>query len=185
MRSHLICGLMLPALLACGCNDTTTGFQAGGNARFTDFGSRDVESVYLAARATMREYFRIEVADSKTGLIRSVPTARPFSSEPGASVRRFSSPEQVRRIAEIRIESRGDSIRARCSVVIQRNEAAARRAFASQSSSDDLPGRTPLEETQGMDDDRHRIWTTKGYDHKLEQEMLAALSERVAKQRER
>ena len=165
------------ALASAGCNGGTDVIDTFSHRRFEN---TTQQAVYLAAQATMSEYFRIELADDDTGVIRSVPTIVPAAAEDRLLGRRLSSPRQVRKIAEIRIEPIDSIIVVRCGVLVQRSEPTRSLAYAPQRSIDDLPNQTPLQESEGRDDQSNLAWSAAGYDHKLEREMLAAIAERQA-----
>ncbi|MCZ6655138.1 MAG: hypothetical protein O7D91_19180 [Planctomycetota bacterium] len=167
------------ALAVTGCTADTDAIDTFSHRRFEN---TTRQAVFQAAEATMSEYFRVDVADHRTGVIRSVPTVVPSTSEDRPLGRRLSSPRQVRKIAEIRIEPLDSIIVVRCGVLVQHSEPTRSLAYAPQRSIDDLPNQTPLQESEGRDDQNNLAWSAAGYDHKLEREMLAAIAERQAQQ---
>ena len=174
-RRHLIGTLFL--LAPVGCNQPSAEIETLSYRRFDNV---DMEKVYEAAHATMSEFFRIEEADPRSGLIRSIPTAVSASFEDRPLGKPLSSPRQERKIAEIRLEEQDGGVIVRCGVVVQRAEATSSLVYSSQRTSDDLPNRTPLQETEGRTVQGNLAWSTTGYDHKLERQLLAAIDERQA-----
>ena len=172
-----IAGLSIVLGLA-GCAQSALEIQTLSQRRFEVV---DSQTLYAAAHATMREYFRIDQADSRTGIIRSVPTIVPAELGVRLLGRPLSSPMQVRKIAEIRIEPLGGGMVVRCGVIVQRSEPTTQLIYASQRTIDDTPNKTPLQETEGRTEQGNVTWSTSGYDHKLERELLAAIAERQAK----
>ncbi len=166
------------ALALTGCSVGPSSIETTSNRRFEN---TTQQAVFEAARATMSEYFRVDVADNRTGVIRSVPTIVPATAEDRLLGQRLSSPSQVRKIAEIRIEPLDSSVIVRCGVLVQRSEPTRSLAYAPQRSIDDLPNQTPLQESEGRNDQSNLAWSAAGYDHKLEREMLAAIAERQAR----
>ncbi len=164
-------------LVITGCNTGTDAIDTFSHRRFEN---TTRQAVFLAAQATMSEYFRVDVADDSTGVIRSVPTIVPESADDLPLGRRLSSPRQVRKTAEIRIEMLDSIVVVRCGVLVQRSEPTRSLAYAPQRSIDDLPNQTPLQESEGRDDQSTFAWSAAGYDRKLEREMLAAIAERQA-----
>ncbi len=160
------------------CNESVLSIQTLSQHRFE---VTDSQTLYDAAHATMREYFRIDQADSRTGIIRSVPTIVPAELGVRPLGRPLSSPMEVRKIAEIRIEPLGGGMVVRCGVLVQRSEFTDRLIYASQRTIDDTPNKTPLQETEGRLEHGNVTWSTTGYDRKLERELLAAIAERQAK----
>ncbi len=164
------------------------GCGAGADAidTFSDrrFENTTRQAVFLAAHATMSEYFRVDIADDDSGLIRSVPTIVPATPEDRRLGRRLSSPRQGRKIAEIRIVPLDSIVVVRCGVLVQRSEPTHSLAYAPQRSINDLPNQTPLQESEGRNDQSNFSWSATGYDHKLEREMLAAIAERQASTRD-
>ncbi len=165
------------ALAITGCNAGTDAIDTFSHRRFEN---TTRQAVFQAAQATMREYFRVDVADDRTGVIRSVPTIVTDTFEDRPLGRRLSSPRQVRKTAEIRVELIDSAVVVRCGVLVQRSEPTRSLAYAPQRSIDDLPNQTPLQESEGRDDQSNFSWSAAGYDHKLEREMLAAIAERQA-----
>ncbi len=165
------------SLVSDGCNAGTDAIDTFSHRRFEN---TTRQAVFQAAHATMSEYFRVDVADDRTGIIRSVPTIVPTTADDRPLGRRLSSPRQVRKIAEIRIEPLDSTVIVRCGVLVQRAEPTGSLAYAPQRSIDDLPNQTPLQESEGRDDQTNLAWSAAGYDHKLEREMLAAIAERQA-----
>jgi len=164
-------------LLACGCAADGSSAQSYSKRRIEAFAYREV---YDAAEATMREYFRIAQADSRSGVIRSVPVEERTSEVTGPLGQTLSTPRPQRRIAEMRLESQGDAVLLRCGVILQRPERVDHVGYAHRHSSEDTPNQTPLKESQGLDIERDAVWSTTGYDRRLENEMLAAVAERLA-----
>ncbi len=165
------------ALAVAGCDAGTGAIDTFSHRRFEN---TTRQAVFQAAQATMSEYFRVDVADDRTGVIRSVPTIVDATAEDRPLGRRLSSPRQVRKIAEIRIEPLDSIVVVRCGVLVQRSEPTRSLAYAPQRSIDDLPNQTPLQEREGRTDQSNLARSAVGYDHKLEREMLAAIAERQA-----
>lgn len=160
-----------------GCNQPSTEIETVSYRRFDNV---DMKTIYEAAHATMSEFFRIERADSGSGLIRSIPTAVPASFEGCPLGKPLSSPRQERKIAEIRLEQQDGGVIVRCGVLVQRAEPTTSLAYSSQRTIDDLPNKTPLQETEGRTVQGNLAWSNTGYDHKLERQLLAAIDERQA-----
>lgn len=170
--------LLSLAPIIAGCSAGADDIDTFSHRRFEN---TTHQAVFQAARATMSEYFRVDFADDHTGVIRSLPTIVPATAEDRPLGWRLSSPRQVRKIAEIRIEPLDSIIVVRCGVLVQRSEPTRSLAYAPQRSIDDLPNQTPLQESEGRNDQSNLAWSAAGYDHKLEREMLAAIAERQAK----
>ncbi len=177
MKTCVYLTVLSLALAVAGCDAGTESIDTISHRRFEN---TTRQAVFQAAQSTMSEYFRIDVADDRSGVIRSVPTIVPATSENRPLGRRLSSPRQVRTIAEIRIEPLDSVFVVRCGVLVQRSEPTRSLAYAPQRSIDDLPNQTPLQESEGRDDQSNLAWSAAGYDHKLEREMLAAIAERQA-----
>ena len=167
----------LVLLALSGCHQPSTEIET---VSYRFFNNGDMNTLYDAAHATMGEFFRIERADSRAGLIRSAPTAVPASFEHRPLGKPLSSPRQERKIAEIRLEQQDDGVIVRCGVVVQRAEPTISLVYSSQRTIDDLPNKTPLQETEGRTMQGNLAWSTIGYDHKLERQLLAAIDERQA-----
>lgn len=148
---------------------------------YAQFEGVDRERAYRAAEAAMNEYFRIDEADPRRGVIRSVPSETPASAEAPALGRNFGSPLQRRSIAEFRIDPRSGGVAVGCRVVLQEHDSVAQRAFSDQQGVEDAPNRTPLEENRGAGGEGSNLWGTTGNDRKLERELLAAVAERLSR----
>ena len=177
MKSCAYFTVLSLALAIAGCDAGTDSIDTFSYRRFEN---TTRQAVFQAAQATMSEYFRVDVADDHAGVIRSVPTIVPATSVDRPLGPRLSSPRQVRKIAEIRIETIDAIVVVRCGVLVQSYEPTRSLAYAPQRSIDDLPNQTPLQESEGRDDQSNLAWSAAGYDRKLEREMLAAIAERQA-----
>jgi hypothetical protein len=172
-------GMFLVACYVCGCTQNQKTIQ---NSSRANVGVADERIAYQAALATMREHFRIETDDPRRGLIRSAPSSAPRPDRPILTPLNVPPGTQRRRIAEMRIQPRDDgTVLASCSVLVQENQIAPRRALEFQGRIDDLPGRTPLEESEGFQETDDAVWATRDRDTVLERELLAALRERLSK----
>ncbi len=164
--------------LAAGCNESTIAIKTVSHRRFDNAAWQEV---YQAAHATMSEYFRIDEADYRSGVIRSIPIIVRAPVEDRLLGKPLSSPRQIRKIAEIRIEPQGSAVVVWCGVMVQRSETVSHLVYAAQRSIDDMPNKTPLQESEGRAEQGNLTWSTSGYDHKLERELLAAIAERRSK----
>ncbi len=142
------------------------------------FESVSRETAFDAAQATMNEYFRVDEADSARGIIRSCPVYENPAAQ-GLVGRSLSSSVSEMRVAELRVQQEGNGIQAECLVRVYRNSAAQQQPFVAQATADDTPAQTPIQETQGFEPDGRENWSSAGFDHKLERQMLASLAERL------
>lgn len=165
-------------LSAAGCHEPSRSAEGFAQARFED---AKLQQVYEAAQATMEEFFRMDPAASRPGLIRSVPTLAPVTGENRPLGKPISTPPKTRQIAQISVEPAGQAVVVSCSVIVQRSQSPSQLTYAPQYTSADTPNRTPLKEDEGLAREGGEVWGQAGYDRKLAREMLAAIEERLGK----
>lgn len=162
------------------CTACSQGTSEFGEYSRVQAGAVDWDVAFVAAKQTIAEYFRIDSADLRRGVIQTAPTSIEWTQEQPTMPLPRSASRQTRRLARLRLKKLSSSaILAECSVIVQENREAEHRALAQQSTINETPGRTPLEESEGFDDSPQRYWTTVRHDTKLEREILAALMERL------
>lgn len=175
MKSLVYLTGLVAMLAGSACSEPTIAISKTSVRRFE---KAEWSTVYEAAHATMSEYFRIDEADRRTGIIRSVPTIVRASTDDLPLGKPLSSLRNVRKIAEIGVEPQGGTVVVRCGVLVQRAESVSHLAYAPRRTIDDTPNQTPLQESEGRDEVGNLVWNATGYDHKLERELLAAIVER-------
>ncbi len=134
-------------------------------------------------RAVLEEYdFRIEMEDGQRGYLRTLPQAEVIEG----GTNRISDPvlkgrNLVRRIAEAYVEEKGGEATVRLSVVRERLDTSARRAFIREREDRDFPQDTPIEQEAGSTTEQYESWTPLGRDRSLENSIRASIEERLAR----
>lgn len=129
------------------------------------------DEAFATAREVMAQYFALDEADSKAGVIRSHP--RPVVAE-GFSI--IGLPPD-RQLAELTLRPDGSYVVARLTVSIQRQGSETLRMFRARDENySGVPNRTPADLEAATTHRQNEQWETYRYDHMLERAILRDLA---------
>ncbi|KKK72727.1 hypothetical protein LCGC14_2901000, partial [marine sediment metagenome] len=129
---------------------------------------------YREARAVFNQYFSIASADEESGKI----VGRPRATETAPD--RLLGVSPARHIAQMRVREKGGQVIVEVRVDIQRQDVGAYRAMQPITVDNDVPIRTPAEESGAVTAGQNQAWTTTGRDEALERTLLSDLLQRLA-----
>ena len=127
-----------------------------------------------AGQAALGRHFAIESADPAEGTI----TGKPKSFRAGRDRLLGDSPAQ--RLATMRITQKGDQVYAEVRVSIQRQDVEALRHMRPVTVDNELPGRTPAQESAAVTANQDQAWQTTARDEALERAILNDLVNALA-----
>jgi len=153
-----------------------TGGCAAQQYRSQPLGEVSYGQAFQAARDVFSQYFSVASADRDSGRI----VARPKPVEAAPSRLLGASP--ARHLATLRVREKDGQVFAQVRVEIQRQDVGAFRAMQPVTADNELPGRTPAQDTAAVSADQNQAWQTTGRDEALERTVLNDLLQRLAKQ---
>ena len=177
MRNGLALGVLLMLVGACGCSGpkaTTLNYSV---LRLAD---APEEAVFDAAAQAMREHFDVLRADRARGVIESAPIEAVGSARSGRLGDVVAMPRRERRVAEIRLEPLGSSVKVFCRVLVQEHNTQAMQMHRSEHRLDDLPTDTPADRDGATTTEQNSVWRTRRHDRDLETRILRAIREQLA-----
>ncbi|MGD2108591.1 MAG: hypothetical protein PVI86_04280 [Phycisphaerae bacterium] len=157
----------------------TLGGCASTGASPLSYGLRRIEggdraAVFEVAETVLVDLgFRIDRVDGSAGLISTHPAWESQRSD--GSMPRISSRDRLRRVVEVRVEDRAETVNVYCKVLIQEQVTGAHRMFAYERSGTDLPGETPIEREAATTEEQNAVWQTIRRDKGAERRILEAI----------
>lgn len=156
MRRHVLIVAAVAVFLIAGCSMTP--------GRSRSLGEIDYSAAFAAANEVMAQYYSIESANPRTGVIQARPRDISADNE------RILGGSPARQLATLRLRTEGESVVAYASVALQRQGAQGLRQF--QESYDSVPNETPAESDAATTADQNDTWTTHSYAHNVERRIL-------------
>jgi hypothetical protein len=154
-----------------------SGKMSAANAGVRLLPTRDPIGVLDAAEtALVREGFVVDRRDVSVGVM---TCSSPEEAADDAPKRRLRFSARSRRIAEIRVDPRGDRVMFSCRIVWQEQTTEAHRLLAYERSGSDLPSETPINRGAYATSEQRTVWRTLRRDRSAEREILEAVAERV------
>jgi len=125
--------------------------------------------------------FQIERRDAVEGVLTSQPIFG--SRDPGAGSRgpRLSSRGDVRRLAEVRVQTVAADVDVSCRVLVQEQSTQVYRIVDQHGGSDDRPNTTPIDRDAATTTQQNTVWRTLRRDKVAERQILADINERVGR----
>ncbi len=150
------------------------GMLAAGGCQFQRYRSQslgqvDYDLAYREGRSVLIQYFSIDSEDPGKGMIVSRP--RPVAGKPD----RLLAVSPARQIATMRFRRKGDEVFADLRVDVQRQSREAMRKMQPVTVYNELPSRTPAQETAALTVEQVEAWESTGRDADLERTILAEL----------
>ena len=155
--------VLAAACVLVGCNQPLPG-------RSRSLGAVDYTAAFAAANEVMAQYFSVESADPRAGVIQSRPKAVSAPRE------RLLGGSPARQVATLRLRSEGKDVVASATVAVQRQGAEVLRVMPRDA--DDystVPDKTPAEREAATTVLQNESWRTHQYDHDVERKMLLDL----------
>ncbi len=140
-------------------------------------GAVSYAEAFQAGRAAFAQHFTVESSDPAGGTI----TGRPKPIDAGRD--RLFGVSPARQVATMRITERGGQVYADVRVNVQRQDVGALRQMQPVTVDNELPNRTPAQETAAISADQDQAWQTTGRDEALERAVLEAVVDRLAKKK--
>ena len=159
--------LLAGALCVVGCQSEQFRSQPLGRVSYAE--------AFRAGKDALARHFTIASADSATGRI----VARPKPIQAPADRLLGSSP--ARQFATMEIRRKQDDLYADIRVNIQRQDLGAARIMQPVTVDNELPNRTPAQESAAVTSAQNQYWETTGRDYQLERTILAELLRRLSK----
>jgi hypothetical protein len=127
----------------------------------------------LAETTLIDQGYLIDQRDQTAGLLTALHLDATPADEPASRGRRLSSKRPVRRIAWLRIQPAGETVKIHCKVLVQEQEAETHRMFARERGGRDTPGETPIERDAATTTEQNTIWRTIRRDRATERNILS------------
>ena len=158
---------------------------ASPGASRVDYGVRLVRdcerrSVFDAAEAALvGAGYRIDRRDFAEGVLSTHPIPGVGTGPAAPRGVRVSSPNHLRRVAEVRIEEAGDVIKVHCRIVVQEQTTRVHRLLAEHYRAADLPTDTPIDREAATTSPQNTVWQTVRRDKAAERAILAHITEQT------
>lgn len=165
------------ALLMAGCAATGPSPMAYGTHAFR--GAERTEVFDAAELALLKAGFQIERRDSVEGVLTTQPIFGSRDSDADNRGPRLSSRGDVRRLAEVRVQTVAADVDVYCRVLVQEQSAQVYHIVDQRSGSDDRPNTTPIDRDAATTTQQNTVWRTLRRDKVVERQILADISERV------
>ena len=167
MKHLTLVAVAVVSLLA-GCQPARYSSQPLGSVSYAE--------AFGAGQAAMERHFAVESVDPAEGTI----TARPGSFQAGRD--RLLGDSPARRLATMRIIQKDDQVYAEVRVSIQRQAMGALRQMQPVTVDNELPTRTPAQESAAVTANQDQAWKTTARDQVLERAILSDLMNLLPKE---
>lgn len=138
------------------------------------------EAVFDAAVGALSEHFTVSRSDPVTGILEGAPIEGVRTGGSGRLGDLVSAPHRQRRVAQMRVESSGTTVKVFCKVLVQMCDTPAHQMYGQEHALHDLPTDTPAQREAATTTEQNSVWRNKYRDKALESEILRAVREQVA-----
>ena len=146
--------------------------------RQTSASSTDV--AFEASEQALLELNYVVASSNKTvGLLKTRPILGGTPDRPPTRASRVSSANELRSVAEIRVETQAEEVLVYCRVLVQEQTNQAHRAFARDQYGRDTPTETAIDMEAGATAEQNSVWRTIGQDASAERRILSAITRRI------
>lgn len=170
----MVLAVCIVAILT-GCTQIETSPVLFQRHRFETVGYDDV---FRAAERAVSERFRVELADTETGVIRAVPASIHLDPT-GTRVlsKALGSSTEGRELVEVLVQRKGSSVEILCRVLRQELETERFRVMDRERGVDDQATDTPAARYAGTTPEQNAVWVTRSRDREMERSLLASIRE--------
>lgn len=140
--------------------------------------SSDRAAVFNAAELALTGLgYRIDRRDVSSGVLTAQPASGEGRERSGPRPLRLSSRNITRRVAEVQVESAGETVSVYCQVLVQEQTTQAYRLLAHEQRGSDTPTDTAIDRDAATTTEQNTVWRTVRRDRDGERRILAAIAD--------